>query len=79
MGNWKRPLLDGKYCIRSTVDPRLFWNDGWRDWVEDGITVFTERHKVSYPLPANGQWENCNNLKEGAIEERKSELMQKVA
>lgn len=81
MGNWKRPILDGKYCIRSTVDSRLFWNDGWREWVEDGITVFTERHKATYSLPANGQWAECNELTEcaAAAEENKSEQTRKVA
>lgn len=81
MGKWKRPILDGKYCIRSTVDPRLFWNDGWREWVEDGITVFTERHRSSYPLPSNGQWIDSNRLTERpvAAEENNSEQSRKVA
>lgn len=81
MGKWKRPILGGKYYIRSTVDSRLFWNDGWREWVEDGITVFTEQHRREYPLPANGQWADCSKLTEMTEigEENKSEQVRKVA
>lgn len=80
VGKWNRPLLNNKYCIRSVSDPCLFWNGGWREWVEDGITVFTEQHKATYSLPLNGQWVECNKLAERATDtyENESDQIRKV-
>lgn len=48
------------YCIRNIArrNEYLYWLDG-HGWEKEEYSVFTEEEMKNYPLPDDGEWEEC--------------------